>query len=357
MSRYYKILVGPETTSPTGFTPASNNAGAMWTNFLEPKNGQPGRADLGAQTVEFDIWNYSFDEAVSLGSVKIWGPSKAQIAQAFDFNGADIQVFAGMQPGLPLATADYNAKQQGLILSGQIFQSFGNWQGVNQTLDFVVIPNPGGTQSQPANLAFNWQQGQPLSEAINSVLSAAFPNFKSPKININSALVLPNDEPFTYTTFEQFCKYVRNLSQNILGANQQNYQGVLIAQQGNQFLVFDGTKVDDGTTSNQIATKDLIGQVTWLGPYQIQFNTVLRADLRIGDTVQFEPIAGLQAITSVQSASNVRQQNTFAGNWQITKVRHVGNSRAPDAQSWITTFQAISQEANPEVVTPENTSA
>lgn len=343
MSRYYKILVGPETVSPTGFTPASNNAGATWTNFIESKNGLPGRADLGAQTIEFDIWNYSFDEAVSLGSVKIWGPSKAQIAQAFDFNGAPIQIFAGMQPGLPLATSDYNAKQQGQILSGQIYQAFGNWQGVNQSLDFVINPIPGGTQTQPANVSFNWLKGQPLSEAISSVITAAFPSFKPPKISISSALVLASDEPFVYTTFEQFCSYIRRLSKNILGPNQPNYQGVIITQQTNQFFVFDGTKPDDGTTSIQIATRDLIGQVTWLGVNTIQFNTVMRADLRIGDTVRFEPIAGLQAITSVQSSSNVRQQNTFAGDWYILKIRHVGNSRAPDAQSWISTFQAVAQ--------------
>ena len=352
MSRYYKILVGPETVAPTGFTPASNNAGATWTNYIEPKNGQPGRADLGAQMVEFDIWIYNLDEPVSLGSIKIWGPSKAQISQAFDFNGAPIQMFAGMQPGLPLATLDYNSQQQGLILSGQIFQAFGNWQGINQTLDFVVMPNPGGTQDQPANASFSWIQGQPLGEAINSVLTSAFPNFKPPKISISKNLVLSSDEPFVYTTITQFSQYIRRLSQNILGGN---YEGVRITQQSNQFLVFDGTQADDGTTSIQVATRDLIGQVTWLGPYQIQFSTVMRADIHIGDTVQFEPIAGLQAITNQQSASNVRQQNTFAGKWQIVKIRHVGNSRAPDAQSWISTFQAISQEANPEVTSAENT--
>ena len=353
MSRYYKILVGPETVAPTGFAPASNNAGAVWTNFIEPKNGQQGRADLGAQMVEFDVWLYNFDEPVSLGSIKIWGPSKAQISQANDFNGSPIQMFAGMQPGLPLATAEYNNQQQGLILSGQIFQAFGNWQGVNQTLDFVIIPNPGGTQDQPSNLSFNWQQGQQLREAINSVLVAAFPDFKPPRISISPNLVLPADEPFVYSTLTQFSQYIRRLSQNILGGT---YEGVRITQQGNQFLVFDGTKIDDGTTNVQIVTRDLIGQVTWLGPYQIQFNTVMRADLKIGDSVQFQPIAGLQAITNQQSASNVRQQNTFAGKWQIVKIRHIGNSRAPDAQSWISTFQAISQEANPEVVSTENTS-
>lgn len=354
MSRFYNILIGPETVAPTGFDTASNNSGAQFTNFLPPNNGTPGRADLGAQTIELDVWLYNFDEPVSLGSIKIWGPSKEQIAQASDFNGAPIQMFAGMQPGLPLATDDFNSGQQGLILSGQIFQSFGNWQGVNQTLDFVVIPNPGGTQSDPTNLSFSWTKGQPLADVIRSTLNAAFPNFKPPKINISDALVLPNDEQFVYQTLTQFSRYIRGVSQDILGGN---YNGVLITQQSNQFIVFDGTQKDQSTTDITIATRDLIGQVTWLGPYQIQFNTVMRADLHIGDSVSFEPIAGLQAITTQQSSSNVRQQNTFAGSWQIIKIRHVGNSRAPDAQSWISTYQAISNNAMPAAISSSDSSS
>ena len=343
MSRFYNIVVGPATVSPTGFSTPSNNTGAVWTNYIPASNGLPGRADLGAQNVEFDIWNYNLDDPVSLGSVKIWGPTKAQISQASDFNGAPIQVFAGMQPGLPLASICYNSSQQGLILQGQVFQSYGNWQGVNQTLDFVIVPNPGGTQSDPTNISFNWKAGTKLADALQSILTTNFPNFKPPKIDISSALVLSNDEPFTSETLTLFSQYIRNLSKNIVGGD---YNGVIISQQGNQFLVFDGSS-PTSTTTMQIATRDLIGQVTWLGPAQVQFSTVMRADLHIGDQVTFDLIAGLQAVTTQQSASNVRNKNTFAGSWTIVKIRHVGNSRGPDAQSWVSTFQAIALNASP----------
>lgn len=356
MSRFYKIVVGSETVAPTGFPTASGNAGAVWTNYIPPAGSQPGRADTGAQMVEFDVWLYNFDDPVSLGSIKIFGVSKEQVAQASDFNGADIQMFAGMQPGLPLATDAFNSGQQGIILSGQIFNAFGNWQGVNQTLDFVIIPNPGGTQSDPASLSFSWTQGQQLSDVIRAVLSAAFPKFKPADINIDSSLVLAHDETFVFQTLTQFARYIRGVSQDIKGGN---YNGVLITQQGDKFMVFDGTAAAGAaaTTGTTIFTKDLIGQITWLGPNSISFSTVMRADVRIGDSVTFEPIAGLQAITNAQSASNVRQANTFAGSWQITKIRLVGNSRAPDAQSWVATFQAISSQASPKATSTSDSSS
>ena len=41
----------------------------------------------------------------------------------------------------------------------------------------------------------------------------------------------------------------------------------------------------------------------------------------------------------------------------VNMVRHIGNSRAPDAQSWISTFQAFSTQANPAILSVANSSA
>jgi len=344
LSRFYKIVVGPETANPA-LGVASNNAGATWTNTVN------GAADLGAQTVEFDIVSTTLDNPVSAGSIKIWGPSKAQISQASNFNGAPIQVFAGMQKGLPLATADFDSGQQGLIAYGVIFQAFGNWQGVNQTLDFVILPSEGNNQDNPSNISYLWKKGTQMADAIKHLLQIAYPTFDPPAINISPNLVLPNDEPFVWQTPKQFGIYIRGISKNIIGNSIKNYQGVSIVQNGNQFKVFDGTvnqpsagaNTNTGNASSvkNIALQDLIGQPTWLGPNEIQFNTVLRADINLGTLIKFPPVEQLFAITSSESNSFARDQNAFLGQWQITFVRHVGNSRDPNPQSWITNFKAV----------------
>lgn len=336
MSRYYRIEVGAEVTAPTGSATPSNNAGALWTNNVY------GKADLGAQMVELDIWAYQFDAPVSQAYIKIWGPSKAQISQAADFNGAPIRVYGGMQRGLPLASAAVNSGQSGLLLSGQIFQAFGNWQGTNQSLDFVVTTDGGATQSNPANLSFLWLRGQRLGQVIEQTLRLAYPRL-SVSVNIDPNLVLTQTETGVYQTLQQFASYVKGISQDIIGGD---YSGVSMTLSDDTIQVYD-SNTTFAAAPTLIKVQDLIGQPTWLDVATIQFSTGMRADLRVGSTVTFPPIAGATAITTAQSGSNARLQNTFTGTWQITNMRHVGNSRAPDAQSWVTTFQAVTNTVPP----------
>ena len=349
MSRYYKIVVGPETVTPVGQPGPSNNAGATWTNLVN------GTADLGAQQVEFDVHAFTFDAPTSQAWVRIWGPSKEQISQASDFNGAHLDLYVGMQKGLPLATYAVNSGQAGIILSGQIFQAYGNWQGINQTLDFVVLVDGGATQTQPAKLSFTWKKGDKLDSVIRQVLQGAYPNLKL-DINISPDLVLPQDEQGYYQTLEQFSSYVKGVSLDILGGPHSYYQGVNI-------ILTDGTlKVFDGTTqaaphATQITIQDLVGQPTWLDAFTIQFSTVMRADLQVGSLVSFPEIVGAQAVSTPQSGSNVRAKNAFTGTWTISYMRHVGNSRAADAQSWISPFQAYSNAGAGDLTAVGNSSA
>lgn len=343
MSRYYRIVVGAETAAPVGGT-ASQNAGAVWTNQVN------GKCDLGAQTVEWDINVTQFATPASQAFVRIWGPSKEQISQASDFNGASIQVYAGMQSGLPLASDEANG-QSGLILSGQIFQAFGNWQGINQTLDFVVTVDGGATQSQPAPLSFLWKKGQKMGDVLNQTLRIAYPQY-SVDVQVSPDLVLPQDESGVYQTLQQFAAYVKGVSQSILGGN---YRGVQVSLRNGVLSAYDGTQSTPTPTALKI--QDLVGQPTWLGAFTVQFNTVMRADLDVGSQITFPVSAGAQAVTSAQSQSNARNKDAFSGTWTIVYIRHVGNSRAPDAQNWITTFQAVSNVASPAALSVENTGA
>lgn len=349
MSRFYRVVISPNPDPIPGFG-AGVKKTVTWTNYIN------NRADLGAQTVEFDINVQAYDAPIGYASLRIWGPDKEQISQALDFNGSKIEVYAGMQKGLPLANYAVNNGQAGLILSGAVFQAFGNWQGINQTLDFVITTDGGATQSNPANLSGTWPKGEQLSTVIRTVLQAAYPGSKI-DINISDRLVAAQDEPFVYQTIQQFASYVKGVSLDILGQNNAAYSGVSIIQSDGKFLVRDNTADGAGVPSTKITVQDLIGQPTWLSAYTIAFSTLLRADLSVNDIVTFPPIAAATALTTPASGSNVRSKNAFTGDWTIVYVRHIANSRSPDPQSWITNFQAISNETPTDLNTIGNTSA
>jgi len=338
MSRYYRIEVSPQ--SGAGLT-------ATWTNRVN------GKLDLGAQMVEFDIWATAADQPASLGSVRIWGPSQKQVSQASDFNGSAIKVYAGMQNGLPLASAAVSDNQQGLILSGQIWQAFGNNQGINQTLDFVIVPlGSPGTQDEPANISFVWAKGDKMADMIRAVLSQAAPDQKL-DININDGLVLTQDEHGTYQTLTQFARYVRGVSTDIIKGN---YAGVSIVPQNGTIRVFDGTATKLSENPISINGRDMIGNATWLRAFMVQFSAVMRADLQVGNAITFPRYIASQAVTTASSESNARSSSAFQGSWTIMNVRQIGNSRAPDANSWITTVQAYSN-APANALSTANTSA
>ncbi len=339
MSRYYRLTVTP--TSPDGAT----GQATTWTN----KEGD--KAVLAAQRIEFDL-SVTTGAVPAGGSwVRVWGPTREQIQQASDFNGAAIEFYGGMQKGLPLATQA--VEQQGLLIKGTVFQAFANWQGVVQTLDFVIIPSPTdaavttddarqaasvGAPTPPQNFSFTWEQGSKLTDNVQAVLTNAYPDAA---ISISAAddITLLHDESGVFTDLRTFAAFVQGISRDIKGPD---YAGLNITPSANaSFLIFDNTKQNGEVT--KVTMYDLLGQVTWLSAYTCTFTTVLRADISIGDTVTFPPLAEAQAITTSNSQSQARTKNTFNGNWQITDfARHVGDSRAPDAQSWVSIFQAAS---------------
>lgn len=347
MSRLYSIAIG---------SAAVGGAGPGYT-FTNQRNGQ---LDPNALMVEFDLLAAPYAAPAGQSSVKVYGvPLTPQggwpgINQASDLNKLPITITGGMQKGLPLATAD--ASQSGLLMSGSILQAFGNWMGVAQTLDFVITADggPGAanvpSQANPGNFVMCWNKGEPLASAIQSTLSSALPGIPV-NINISSNLVLAEDEVHVAQTIQQFASYVKAVSQSIGGAN---YPGVDLWLGNGIVNVFDGSANSD---TKQVNFVDLIGQPTWMDAFIMQFNCVMRADLQIGDKVGLPQLAGFQAQTTPQSNSQARNKSAFDGTWTIDFIRHVGNSRAPDAMSWITTYQAYSNQAPDTVTSPLNSSA
>lgn len=278
--------------------------------------------NLQALQIEFDLLIYQLHDVSGGSTLKINGIGINQVGQSAQYNGMFIQIYLGMSAGFPLS----NPKQAGLVLEGTIQRCYGNWQGTQQDINFI-IQAPSGTQNTPKNIILNWKKGSELSVAINNALSTAFPDY-SINIQISPNMILSNDEQGFYQTTTQFARYIKAVSQKII--NTPDYQGVTMTIGNKLFNVFDGTS---SKTPLAISFNDMIGQPIWSSLNQIQFRTVLRADINVSDFVQLPKSI---ATNTPQGFSEFRDQSIFQGTFQVDSVRHVGNSRGLSGSDWIT---------------------
>lgn len=332
--RYYEISVA---NAQTGELVRQSDGYPF--NILTTLQG--GASNPGALNIEFDLPVTSFHQPVGQGFLRIWGVGITAVGQPSQFNPAldrgtwnQISIYGGMAKGLPLA----NPKQNGLLVRGMIQQAFSNWEGTDQTLDFVIGGNSitygYGTPGQPKNIVLNWQKGQSLSDAAGISLAAAFPGS-----DILSAVrqdIVPSEvQPGFFESVDQFSLYLNETSRTIINDPMGAYRGYSIAPTQSGFRLFDGTVLPSDTT--QISFLDLIGKPSWLNPAQIAFKTVLRADIAIGDLVQMPLTPTAQ---NPQSFSQYRARSNFKGAFLITAVRHMGRFRERSGTAWVTAFEA-----------------
>lgn len=310
MARYYELTVTPAgTTKPI----------RTWTSH-------PGNIfDPGALQIEYDALIGPYGTPTGASTVRLRGIALKDLTQPQQFAGMTLELKAGMRSGLPLV----NPAQAGTILKGQIFQSFGNWEGVEQTLDFVVLPG-GYTLNNPGNFVLNWRAGAKLSDALLQTLDAAYPDAPI-AINISSDLVQSHDEIGVYDTLDQLAQVVGDITEGVFDNR------VTIGIQAGKLVVYDSTY---SPSPIQLAFNDFVGQPTWINVNTIQLKMVARADLQMGGIVRMPE--GLQnlpgLVTTTQSAypSNIKYQTTFQNNFIVNELRQVGNFRAADASQWVT---------------------
>ncbi len=321
--RYYKIVV----SDPAGIKPPRT-----WTSL-----NTNGTTNTAAQNVEFDIPLSTFATPASAAYVRIWGVSLADIGQASDFNNMDIAVYGGMAKGLPLA----NPSQNGLLVQGTILQAFGNWIGTQQTLDFEIMP-----QTSPQNITLTWRKGTELIPAIQQTLTNSFKGYTLDTSGVveQSGFILTEDQIGYFDNIAQFATWIKQVSafiKPVLPANGVPYSGLDVMVHNNKLILLDNSGVNV-KTPRQINFQDLIGQPTWIGLYQLQFNCIMRADLSLGDFILMPKAV---FTTTQASYSQYRQRSAFQGVFQIlgdkSIIRHVGNFRAPNGESWVTTINAV----------------
>ena len=321
--RYYKIVITDPTTGNVIRSDSNPDPSSTYTSY---RNGQ---TIPGALNIEMDLPVSVYALPMGASYIRIYGISLKEIGQAAPtLNFKNIQVFAGMQKGLPLA----NPALAGLIAQGQIFQALGNWVGTDMTLDLFLQPRTGSPDA-PANIVINWKAGTPLSTAIAATLSAAFPGVQQ-SININPNLVLPGNAVGAYRSLTAFANWVKQQTKAI--APVANYRGVDIFFSGLTITVDDGTVAKP---VKDILFQDLIGQPTWISAPIIQFKCPIRADLKIGDIVKMPPVVVVTTAPAASSLLNLK--SAFQGTFQIQQMRHVGCYRRTDPESWVTTIDAF----------------
>lgn len=335
--RFYELSI-------TGASGASSS-------FKLSSLSENGNFNPAALNIEFDAMVYGNAVPQNLPTVRIWGvPLRASaglpgIDQASDLNKAKILLKAGMSKGLPLAKPE----QAGPILNGTIFQAFGNWINTDMTIDMVVAADGTGVEATSLDttpqflIVFKWEKGQQLSAALKLALSNAYPKYTI-QTRISDKLVAAQTFPGGfYFDVETFASVVKDQSLSVIKTA--GYNGVDITfSPGNVIVITDGTVTPQGV--KQLAFEDLIGQPTWIGFNQVQFNCPIRADIVCGDTIKFPALRA--TASAAELGGQTQDKSGFQGTFNVNLVRHVGNFRQPAAQSWITTFNAYSNN-QPEI--------
>lgn len=335
--RYYAIkLTNPVTGAVVTFNDSTgkfaDNPNAQWTWSSHDANRN---FVTTALNVELDIPALPFGASQGGIAVKIWGVGLPALSQANDLAGYGIEIRGGMRP-------PYNLNQTakaGVLVVGQIFQGFGNWEGTEQHLDLVVF-SQASIPVQDAAIAFSWQNGQPLDQAITKALQAAFPAFTVQ--GTVKQITQDHDEQGYYTSLKAFAEYILDITED------DTYTGINIRAVGQVFYLYDNSIA---TTATAIAFPDLIGQPTWISGSTMAFATVMRGDIQLGQAITMP--AGLfppYVLTTQQAAvpnAPASNRSAFLGHFNIIEVHHFGNFRQPTADAWRTQFVAVSSDSVP----------
>ncbi|WP_232515881.1 hypothetical protein [Burkholderia multivorans] len=351
--RYYDIAIFPQSTeglATLGFSTSaalnvSASPGASGVNRFGFSAGSSlpirrwtshpnGVFDPGALNIEFDIPVAAYGSPDGLASILIEGVPLGDLLQAQQFAGMYLVMKGGMQAGLPLA----NPKQAGPIVGGQIFQSFGNWEGTEMTLDLVLNPAE-YTLDEPGNIVLNWTAGMTLAQALRQTLSIAYPALPI-TINISDQLVNASDVVHVSSTLEELAQFIIQYTKgSYFGAS---YAGVQITIRSGQIVVYDSTYKPNTV---QLAFTDFVGQPTWIAPNEMQVKLVMRADIQLNTELLMpqgmQDTPGIVLTSSASMPSSQKYRSAFQGKFFVKSLRHIGNFRALDGASWVTIANCV----------------
>lgn len=302
----------------------------------------------GALMVEFDIMRFGESTPAGKTHLTVWGIGPKDMQQARqNLYGKRIQIFAGMSKGLPMA----GVWDKKLAIEGYIFQVFGNWQGTELRLDFIIVSGPVNTTARgemvPLQVTMPWSIGQKLSVALTRCVMT-MGGFR-PNISISDRLILNYDRPMFCGSLTELAKNLRAFSLSRI--KDPGYTGVEIAVvNGNEIRVWDNDYANHPDQNSEtsatersknpvkIKFNDLVGQPTWISFGVVSVICVMRADLQTGDHILMPEKS--RPMIQASSYSQFRDDSAFNGEFVVQSVRLLGNSRQPTAEAWITVIEA-----------------
>ena len=344
--RYYDIKIFYPQAQPEPEKPERN----IYKEYSSLRNGVFNPGNL---MIEFDILKFGESTPQGQSHLTIWGISPQDMQQARqDMFGMEIEIYLGMSKGLPLANAgQVKPGKSGLVLKGTIWQVYGNWQGTELRLDMIITTGPVSKTDPrplaPINLTLPWNKGKKLSVALTQCFQT-LGGYKY-NINVSNRLVNSYNSPMFCGSLTELATKLNSLSRNIISDS--NYSGVEIAMvNGNEIRVFDNDfdnhpdSRDKSTASNrrknptQLEFTDLIGQPTWIQFQTISVPCMMRSDIQVGDYIRMPEKS--RPVIQASSYSQFRNDSAFSGDFMVKSVRFIGNSRQPDADSWVTIIEA-----------------
>ncbi|TGC28040.1 hypothetical protein [Escherichia sp. E1130] len=325
---------------------ASGNPGALYRRYSSLKNGV---YNPGSLMVEFDLLRFGESTPQGQSSITVWGISPQEMQQARqDMFGKSIKMWVGMSKGLPLA----NPAQSGLVLDGTIWQVLGNWQGTELRMDLIVtagaVSSVNPAPLAPINLTVPWNKGIKLSVALTQCFQNMGGGYRF-SISVSDRLINNFDSNMFCGSLTELASKLKSLSKGII--RDANYSGVEITMvNGKEIRVFDNDfdnhqDKDSKKSASyrnkkpvQIDFKDLVGQPTWVQFGTVSIPCVMRSDIQVGDYIRMPK--KLRPMIQASSYSQFRDDSAFTGDFLVSSVRLLGNSRQPDANSWVTVLEA-----------------
>jgi hypothetical protein len=335
--RYYDIQV----FYPTAYPPPENAPRKIFRQYSSQINGVN---NPGALMIELDIQRFGESTPKGESRVSIWGVSPQEMQQARqNMFGMNIEVYAGMSPGLPLATLG----NHGLVMRGVVWQVVGNWQGTELRMDLIVTAGPVSPTDPaplaPVNLTFPWPKGETLSVALTRCFQT-MGGYKF-SISVSDLLVNSYDRPWFCGNLSSLASDLNAFSKRVIRDGY--YSGVEIAMvNGNEIRVFDNDfdnhsdkdAQERRTHPKQLRFSDLAAQPGWVRFGTVSVVCVMRADIQVGDYILMPK--GSSPMVQASSYSQFRDDSVFTGRFLVSSVRLLGNSRHPDGNSWVTVLEA-----------------
>lgn len=300
--------------------------------FSSHPNGQ---YDPCALNVLFDMPVLPYHTPAGGQTIQIEGIPLSAISQAEVLANMIVTVKGGMQSGLPLA----NPAQAGVLVQGQVFQSWGNWEGTEMVLALMLNP-ASYTMDDPGNFTLVWRAGQPLSTALQNMFSVVYPN-QPVSMNIGSNIVNDTDFIHRASTLEGLAGVLHDFTDTMFS------QPVYHTIQAGKIVVYDKTYQP---APIQLAFTDFIGQPTWIDQQTMQVKTVMRADIQVGAIIAmpqgFQNAPGLITTQGSSLPSSNKYKSAFQNNFTVSELRHIGDYRSPDGSAWATIFNCIENAAS-----------